>query len=261
MSVSKNYRSHPERLEPKKNGAVSTKNLPQSQNYLEISFRPETILKFASLVICGLIVLSTLSQLYLYLIPGYKYTKLISFFYVDKESNLPTFYSSLALLFCSVLLAIIAKSKYKNYDKYRHYWKFLSLIFLYLSIDENAKIHEMTAATVRSFLNVSGFLYYAWVIPAIILFSLFALIYLKFVLSLPKKIRFLFIFAAAIFVSGAVGIEMIEANFRLIEGKHNLTYAIMATVEETFEMVGIAIFMYALLKYLQQYIEPLKIRW
>ena len=259
MSLSNKYNFSKE-LE-QDNNFLNSETFYQAENFLEINCQPKTVLKFVSTIIFCLVSLSTLGQLYFYLISRESFSRLIKLFFLNAEKNIPTFYSALALLFCSVLLAIIAKSKYNKRDKYRGYWKFLSLIFLYLAIDENSSIHEMSGKFTRGLLNTSGFFHYAWVIPGIILFSLFVFIYLKFVLSLPKRTKFLFILAAAIFVLGAIGIEMIGGNFSSLAGRKNLPYAMIATVEETLEMSGIAIFMYALLEYMQKYVGQIKIRW
>ena len=160
------------------------------------------------------------------------------------------------------MLAIIAKVKNKKQDRYYQHWKYLALIFLYLAVDEGVKIHERSIEPVRNALNLGGFFYYAWIVPAIILFSLFCLIYLKFVSSLPKKTRLLFILCAITFVSGAIGVEMIGGKITALQGQGNLTYVFAATIEEFLEMVAIACYIYSLLDYIKKYVncKPLIIR-
>lgn len=238
---------------------ISTKTAYREQNFLEIHFEPKTILKIISLTIFALVVISTLGQVYSYVLAEGIQGNIVTLFYIDEEANIPTTFASFSLLLCSGLLAIIAKDKYGEVNRYRRHWKFLSLIFLYLAVDEAAEIHEMSMDITSKLLNTSGFFYFAWVVPAIILFSIFTLIYFKFVFSLPNDTRFLFILAAMIFVCGALGIEMIGGQFVTFKGQTNLLYAMIATIEETLEMIGIAIFIYALLKYIQNYIKPLKI--
>ena len=252
-----------EQPEFKNNHLISRKTADKSQNFLEISFEPKTVFKIFCLIIFCLVSINTLAQVSKYTLAGGTLSrvpeKLTALFALNVEANIPTMYSSFALLLCCLLLAIIAKSKYREGNRYRFHWKYLSLIFLYLAIDEGVQIHELSVGTIRRLFNTSGFFAYAWVIPAIILFSLFALIYLKFVFSLPQNIRFLFILAAVFFVGGALGMEMIGANFAQSQSQNNLTYAMITTVEEALEMFGIAIFIYALLKYIQNYVDPLKI--
>ena len=138
-------------------------------------------------IILTLVVIHIVGQSYKYIFNEGIENRLIQLFDLDNEFCIPSLYSSCALLLSSVLLAIIAKDKNQKQDRYYQHWKYLAFIFLYLAVDEGIQIHERSIEPVRNALNVSGFFYYAWIIPAIILFSLFCLIYLKFVRSLPKK--------------------------------------------------------------------------
>jgi hypothetical protein len=65
-------------------------------------------------------------------------------FNTGHDTNIPTWYSSFALFLSSILLAIIATAKKRNKDRYTLHWFFLFGIFLLLSIDEVAMIHEST---------------------------------------------------------------------------------------------------------------------
>lgn len=231
-------------------------------NSLELVFEPRKVFKYLITIISVLVTIHSIAVFYQYVLNGERAGRWIRLFDLDTEACIPSIYSSFALLLCSVLLAIITKNKYQQTDRYRRYWKFLALTFLYLAIDEAVSIHELMNVYVGQNINTDGggFFYYAWVIPAIILFSLFSLIYIKFVLSLPKKTRLLFILSAATFVGGAVGVEMIAAKILTLQGTDNLTYALMATVEETLEMVAIAAFIYTLLDYLQKIVKPIILR-
>ena len=65
-----------------------------------------------------------------------------SMFYVGEEANVPTWYSSSLLLLCSALLWIIACATKRAYDGRSRWWTALSVVFLLMSIDETATIHE-----------------------------------------------------------------------------------------------------------------------
>ena len=71
------------------------------------------------------------------------------------EGKIPTFYSTFALLLSSALIGIIAFAKKREGAPYRLHWKAMSVIFLYLSMDEAAQLHEMTVKPLRSALNAS----------------------------------------------------------------------------------------------------------
>ncbi len=76
------------------------------------------------------------------------------------------------------------------------------------------------------------------------------LAYSKFVWELPKDTRLRFITAGVIFLVGALGIEMLGAREADLHGYSTVTYCLLFTVEEMLEMLGIILFIYALLTHL-----------
>jgi hypothetical protein len=66
-------------------------------------------------------------------------------------------------------------------------------------------------------------------------------------LSLPPKIRNLFILAGCVYVSGALGCELIEGFYKKNYPGNNSMMGLYVVIEEVFEMLGITIFVYALL--------------
>ena len=69
----------------------------------------------------------------------------------------------------------------------------------------------------------------------------------------------MFIWAAAVFVGGAIGVEMISGYQADLAGERNLTYALIISVEELCEMLGVVIFIHALMTYLQTQIHVTQI--
>ena len=174
---------------------------------------------------------------------------LVPLFDFDTERNIPTLYSSIALIISSALLFLIALSSKKIQSSYIS-WLGLSLIFLFLSIDEIYSIHESLIVPAREFFEASGFLYYAWVIPYGIALVVFIVMYSKFLFDLPRNIMLLFLASGAIFVSGAIGFEMLGGRQADLFGDNNILYSFYYTCEELFEMLGVAIFIYTLLTYI-----------
>jgi hypothetical protein len=184
---------------------------------------------------------------------------LVPMFNFDNELNIPTFYSSLTIMLCSILLSIIGASK-KNIGNEYLYWYGLAIIFLFLSIDEILSIHERLIIPVRKSLNTSGLLYFAWVIPYAISLIFLMLIYFKFLINLPKRTMLLFIVSGMIYVLGAIGFELLGGWQFQISGKYSIIYSFIWTCEELFEMLGIAVFVYALVSYIGHQIGYLTIR-
>jgi len=174
----------------------------------------------------------------------------LGMFDLDQEGNVPTFYASASLLFSGALLGVIACAKKKQQSKDFVYWLFLSMIFVFLSVDESASLHERLITPVREAFSTTGIFYYAWVIPYGCFVILMIAVYVRFVFSLPKKIRFMFLLSGAIFVAGAIGGEFVGGYWYESHGVDNLTYAVITMFEESLEMIGIVIFIYALLSYL-----------
>lgn len=174
---------------------------------------------------------------------------LIPLFDFNTEKNVPTLYSSIALLAASGLLAFVA-SKYRKINTSYIPWLGLSLIFLFLSIDEMASIHESAGRAIKRQFATSGALFYAWVIPYGIALVVFAAAYGKFIFNLPTASRNLFLASGIIYVSGAMGFEMLGGLQFQISGTRNVIYALLYTCEELLEMLGVALFIYAILKHI-----------
>lgn len=186
-------------------------------------------------------------------VPGSNSGLIVSFmdlFSVNAEKTIPTWYATILLFVSAVLLAWITAVNRQTHDPHTRYWAGLSLIFLYLSIDEGAAIHELFSIPLETALNTSGYLTFAWLIVFVPLLAIFALLYLRFLLRLPPRIRNLFILAGLFYVGGAVVVEAMSANRYALDGGVTFPYLAIATVEELLEMWGVALFIYALLSYM-----------
>jgi hypothetical protein len=184
------------------------------------------------------------------------YDNLIRLFDLDQENNLPTWYSSANLGFCAILLFLITKSTVRGAA--RRHFAGLCAAFLYLSIDEAASLHEIAIRPIRRALGTSGAFHSGWVIPAIPIVAVFTIAYLRFFLSLPRRYQVLFFLAAAFYIGGAVGLEMVSWHHlypRLNPldpaSSPDFTYALLNHAEEVCEMIGVAVFACALLDYVK----------
>lgn len=182
---------------------------------------------------------------------------LIHSFYTDAEANVPTYFNTIILFIPSSLFAIIAAWKYSVKDKFKLQWMGLSLIFLYLSLDEASVLHEKLIPPMRALFNYESFggiLYFAWVIPGMAAVLIFMLAYLRFFLNLENKYKFLFFISLAIYVSGVIGGEMVSGHFAGTIGLKNFTYATYTSIEESLEWIGCSLTIYSLLAYVQEYL-------
>jgi hypothetical protein len=130
------------------------------------------------------------------------------------------------------------------------YWRVLGCIFLFLGIDEATMLHERLIKPLRSALDTSGLLYFAWVIPYGVFMLVVLFAFLKFLLTLPARIRYLILAAGGIYVTGVLIFEMIGARHADLHSTRTVTYAVLVTIEESLEMVGLILFVYALLAFI-----------
>lgn len=221
--------------------------------------RPVTVTRTLLVIVGVLLSLSLCSQLVKYGTGHDTVFGIIPLLYVDYEANLPTWYSSIALLTASVVVCFIALSKRAQKDRYTFHWFFLSGLFFLLSVDEVATIHECAIEPMRKLIDASGVLHYAWVIPGGIFVLMVGGFMLRFLISLPARTRNLFMIAGAVFVGGAIGVEMISAFHAFSHGEKNLLYSLIITFEEAMEMLGVIIFIHANLEYLCEHVQSFQI--
>ncbi|WP_017730903.1 hypothetical protein [Nafulsella turpanensis] len=177
---------------------------------------------------------------------------LLTFFYLDNENNIPTYFSSVFLLSVAVLLFYISLNKFKIADSFKYYWLLLSGIFLLLSMDEFIGVHELMIEPMQRAMEATGFLHFAWVVPGMIFVGILSIFFIRFLLELKDRFRNRFILAALLYLGGALGIEMIGGYINFNRGTENFLYAMVTNIEEALEMLGISYFIYSLLLYTRE---------
>lgn len=164
---------------------------------------------------------------------------IVEFFSLSYEGNLPTWYASVLLFACSALLAIIARAEY---GVQRRRWWVLAGIFAYMSLDEAVELHEYLGWLIRG----DGLLYYSWVLPAGAITLTIGLAYLPFLRALSSLTRWRFVLAGALYVGGALGMELPLGLWVATHGDDNLGYGLIDFVEESMELAGASVFLLAL---------------
>src|SRR5690606_35164649 len=92
-----------------------------------------------------------------------------------------------------------------------------------------------------------GVFYYGWVIPAGVLTALIGLAFLPFLRALPQRTRRRFVLAGLVYVGGALVMEAPLGLWAERHGADNLGYGLIDLVEESLELVGLNLFVLALL--------------
>ncbi|NOQ35484.1 MAG: peptidase M48 Ste24p [Methylococcaceae bacterium] len=220
---------------------------------IEVIFKPKKI----SLLFLAIIVFLTLVHS-IVLVAFFHFDNpsidiFVGWFDLDIEHNVPSTYSAFAILICSLLFFTIAIHKKQPIDYEKLCWIVLGIIFIFLSIDEYLQIHESIGDIVENHINATGFLYFPWVIPYAIAVIIFIIIYLKFILGLPKKTAVLFILSGTLYLTGAIVFDMLGGKEAELHGVDSISYCILYTIEEFLEMSAIVILMYTLLSYIEKH--------
>ncbi len=226
---------------------------------IKLSLSPGAVVRYLMIAVVFFTVVSTGIQIAKYV---FDYRQdWMSLWNLDRELNFPSWFSTFMIGFCSILLKIIAIGKKEQGDRYTKDWQLLSLIFLWLAIDELVSIHEILIIPQFSdALHLPWFLHSLWVIPGMVFVAWFARRYIRFVRHLPSNTKKHFVSAACVYIGGALVMEMVGSYFAEAQGQQHLTYALVATVEEFMEMVGMVMFIYGLLYYLREWAKTLDLR-
>lgn len=172
-------------------------------------------------------------------------------FDLDKEQNVPTYISGMFLLMNAVLAGLIARVERLRGSSEARYWVGIACAFFYMSMDEVAVLHEHLVRPIKAAIDLPSYLHFAWVVPYALLVMVFVAVYCRFWWHLPSGTRWRLAAAATVFLSGAVGMEMVSGHFADAWGTtHTFGYAMMTTVEESLELVAHVLFISALLRHL-----------
>lgn len=212
---------------------------------ININLNPRRVTRFLLIVFFLFLVAHLAAVLLKYkLMPDSNYAERFDLFWdFDREGNLPTFFNTILLFLSAQTFLLIAISSSHSKFYFKSYWYVLSVVFLFLSIDEFTGIHEGLIYYVPKFLGVggTGIWKFAWIIPYGILAILFGLYSIKFLLSLERKFQIGYVISGCLYVIGAVGIEAIGG---VIYERNNdsVTFEYifyLLTLEESLEMLAL----------------------
>lgn len=220
--------------------------MPQRETQLQIAIK-HVVLVFAAY--CAVITLlggvAQALMIWANDLPGVD--TLHDLFWVDGDRDIWTWTASLTLLMCAVLLFIHAAADRTQRRSRMWYWLGLAVLFILLSIDDVAMIHERSERALGD--EGTGVFYFKWTMLAIPLVIIIGLVYLRFVFSLPSWVRNQILLAGALAVGGAVGLEMLSSWIAYHWGD-GLAYRANTFVEECVEQAGLIVFLHVLLQYL-----------
>ena len=205
---------------------------------------PNMVRRTLNLTTAALLMAHTLTQVGIYGFGADKHW--LDVVNMDRELNLPTLFSILLLIMSAVLLQRLSTIEW-NDDAAD--WALLSRIFVFLALDEALQIHEILILPGLRH-QIHPALASTWVIP----YGLIALGLLwrfrRFLTALPAKTSARFLRAGSIYLTGAIGMEMV-GSFAVRSGLirlHSLWYGAITGIEESLELFGLILFLYALMQ-------------
>lgn len=167
------------------------------------------------------------------------------FFDMNREANLPAWYSSCLWLIGSVLCyrAAQATRAMRELSKESFYWYSLTGGCVLLSLDETGSIHESIGAMLDALAgDPEGYApVYRWVWAALVVVGIAFLFYLRFLLLLPRRFALGLMGAGAIFLLGSIGLETLGSlvEWGTLSGfPPGLNWPRTIALEEFTEMLG-----------------------
>jgi hypothetical protein len=197
-------------------------------------------------VVTVLVILGTVHYLLREFVEPTTIHQITTLFDVGKEQSITTAFATLNLFVASILLfAVYVISKFRC-ERIAIYWLILCIIFVLLSIDETATIHEK-AGRLDGFTGFDAFnsVYTKWVIYGAIFAGAVFFFFIPLLLALPRRTAAMILLSGGIFIIGALGFEylggiMLKTGF--VEDRSDLIYKVRRLFEEGFELYGIALF-------------------
>jgi hypothetical protein len=212
-----------------------------------------SMFKVAVIAAAGLLILVTLlSDLGI----TFDDNMLLQQFDLKREGNVAVWYSSAILLLCGIAATAIAIREAAGTRRWvPALWTLVALIFVFISADESAQLHEKAARIfTQRYGSVRGLTDgaagdFAWLLlflPMIVIFIASVAILAWSHLRDHARVRRLLLAGALCWI-GVVVAEFVQAQL----SRRGLERSIQGAIEEGLEVVGAMLFLFAFLEYLR----------
>jgi hypothetical protein len=173
-------------------------------------------------------------------------------FFLDQEYNIPAFYSALLFVLCAYYCARLGYAAYGTRKLHALTWELLGGLLLFLAADEWFELHERLIVPLRAYFGVEqGIFYFSWTIAYLGLVILVAALTAPWLLGLERRFRNALFQSAALYVTGALGFEMVGSWVYSMNGhEYTPTYANIVAIEESLELIGLTLAVLALSGYI-----------
>ncbi len=181
-------------------------------------------------------------------------------FSLNAEQNLASWYTSLLLALGALLAWVAGSCETAEGQGTRRFWRLTAMLLLAAAADETVSFHEVLTLFMPEVQELSPLLHFAWVALAVPLLAILALWCLPMMWRLPRVTFWGLVAAAVLFVGGAVGLEMIAGLVIDWAGEASIAYRVVYMLEDTFEMLGCAVFILAVLRHIRGQAPSLEVR-
>ncbi|MCO5276020.1 MAG: hypothetical protein M9900_14010 [Flavobacteriales bacterium] len=238
-----------------------------------IVFRPGKTTRTLFAVL-GALVLLHLLVVFCHLVLHVRVTALTQLVDLDLESNLPTFFNSALFFIAAFLFGLHGRMASGSLKRG---WFTMAAVFIFLGVDESSQVHEKFMSFTNNLLHragtgdgAGGWLFQAWVIPYVAALLVLAAVLARWFLKLDAPLRRGLVISGAVYVAGAVFMEMAGGKLALALPAREASlfpwlpcelygdpsgcwlfmepgYIALYTLEETLEMTGLILCVRALL--------------
>jgi hypothetical protein len=228
-----------------------------------VNISPRFIARLLTVVIGFLLIMGLIVRIGWHVYGHEDMRGMVRFFDVEREANAPSWASAFLFGIISLTLFLIGLAGRSVRSRDWKHWVAMGCVAMYLSLDDGGKVHEMYVnwMSVEMWKSLPTIFSYHWVVVGIPFATIVGLSFLKLLLRLPRRTAIGMVLSGAVFVSGALGMEMISGQYRAIDLNWgmDMKYALMVLVEETFEFAGAAMFLCVLLAYIRDHIGHLRL--
>lgn len=166
-------------------------------------------------------------------------------FRLADEGNVPSIFSALAILACSLVAARITQADNLR-DGERSGWRTLAMVLGFMALDEAVQIHEAVTGVVR--LNALQ----PWLLPVAYPYAVVALalglLLFRFWQRQSRAVSLGILSGGVCYLAAAVGMEVVpERLFRAGIAVNDARYTACVALEETGEMLAVALLLRAFL--------------
>lgn len=134
----------------------------------------------------------------------------IALFGVDEEASIPTWWSSAVLCVLGIVTGVVGVKRAESRRSLLAWWM-LAAAFLLMSLDEVAMLHERAGYLV----DTSGSLHHArWIVLWLPLAGLIGIPIFFLLWRSSQQLVTGLVIGAVVFLSGAVGVEMVNSTVR-----------------------------------------------